>query len=75
MGMKSLFWLLMGLMIALTGVSGCASVKPWEREYLADETMQFDPDPLMAQWYQHVREIREGGRGGFNGTGGGCGCR
>ncbi|HTN42940.1 MAG TPA: DUF4266 domain-containing protein [Nitrospiria bacterium] len=73
--MKSLFWLLMGLMIALTGVSGCASVKPWEREYLADETMQFDPDPLMAQWYQHVREIREGGRGGFNGTGGGCGCR
>jgi hypothetical protein len=73
--MKPTAVLLISLMIALTGVFGCASVQPWEREYLADETMQFDPDPLMAQWHQHVREIREGGRGGFNGTGGGCGCR
>jgi hypothetical protein len=73
--MKPTAVLLISLMIALTGIFGCTSVQPWEREYLADETMQFDPDPLMAQWHQHVREIREGGRGGFNGTGGGCGCR
>jgi len=57
------------------GLFGCAPVRPWEREYLADETMQFDPDALKAGWHQHVREIFEGGRGGFNGTGGGCGCR
>jgi Domain of unknown function (DUF4266) len=57
------------------GSLGCASVRPWEREYLADETMQFDPDPLKAQWNNHVREVLEGARGGFNGSGGGCGCR
>jgi len=73
--MKPTAVLFISLMIALAGVFGCASVQPWEREYLADETMQFDPDPLLVQWHQHVREIREGGRGGFNGTGGGCGCR
>jgi hypothetical protein len=73
--MKPTAVLFISLMIILTGLFGCASVHPWEREYLADETMQFDPNPLMAQWHQHVREILEGGRGGFNGTGGGCGCR
>lgn len=66
---------LISLTVVLTGLMGCASVQPWQREYLADETMQFDPDPLKAEWQQHVREVFEGGRGGFNGTGGGCGCR
>jgi hypothetical protein len=73
--MRRALLLLIGFLIALEGMNGCASVRPWEREYLADETMQFDPDPIKAAWHQHVREILEGGRGGFNGTGGGCGCR
>jgi len=55
--------------------SGCAAVKPWEREYLADEILQFDPDHLQAEWDLHVQEVLEGARGGFNGSGGGCGCR
>jgi len=55
--------------------SSCARVKPWEREYLADEIMQFDPDHLQAEWSLHVQEVLEGARGGFNGSGGGCGCR
>jgi hypothetical protein len=66
---------LIGLAVVWAGMIGCAPVQPWQREYLADETMQFDPDPLKAEWQQHVREVFEGGRGGFNGTGGGCGCR
>ena len=65
--------LLVGLLMLITG--GCVSVHPWEREYLADETMQFDPDELETSWYQHVNEVLEGSRGGFNGSGGGCGCR
>lgn len=66
---------IIGFLIAVAGIGGCASVRPWEREYLADEIMQFDPDPIKTAWHQHVREILEGGRGGFNGAGGGCGCR
>lgn len=54
---------------------GCSAVKPWEREYLADEIMQFDQDALKAEWQVHVQEVLDGSRGGFSGSGGGCGCR
>lgn len=54
---------------------GCSAVKPWEREYLADEIMQFDQDALKAEWHVHVQEVLDGSRGGFSGSGGGCGCR
>lgn len=54
---------------------GCSAVKPWEREFLADEIMQFDPNVLEAEWHVHVEEVLEGSRGGFSGSGGGCGCR
>jgi len=63
------------ILILVAVCAGCAPVRPWEREYLADETMQFDPDPLKAEWNNHVREVLEGARGGYNGSGGGCGCR
>ncbi|MFQ5597584.1 MAG: DUF4266 domain-containing protein [Nitrospiria bacterium] len=63
------------MIVSLLGISGCAGVRPWEREYLADETMQFDPDPLKTRWHLHVEEVLEGSRGGFSDSGGGCGCR
>jgi hypothetical protein len=56
-------------------LQGCSSVKPWQREYLADEIMQFDANVLQAEWHVHVEEVLEGSRGGFSGSGGGCGCR
>lgn len=56
-------------------LSGCSVVKPWEREYLADEVMQFDATVLRAEWHVHIEEVLEGSRGGFSGSGGGCGCR
>jgi len=62
-------------LISLMSVTGCSTVKPWEREYLADKTMQFEPYILEAEWHLHVREVLEGSRGGFSGSGGGCGCR
>ena len=61
--------------LACVIMTGCVSVEPWEREYLADEAMQFDPDELEASWHLHVQEVLEGSRGGFSGAGGGCGCR
>lgn len=62
------------LLMSMT-VAGCTTVKPWEREYLADGIMSFDQDMLKAEWHVHGQEVLEGSRGGFSGSGGGCGCR
>ncbi|MFZ5876352.1 MAG: DUF4266 domain-containing protein [Nitrospirota bacterium] len=56
-------------------LAGCSSVKPWQREYLADEIMQADANVVQTEWHIHVEEVLEGSRGGFSGSGGGCGCR
>lgn len=60
------------LMLVLTG---CANVRPYERELLAD--------PLMADRYEAEGDMhemkwldaREGSTGGVGGAGGGCACR
>lgn len=49
-------------------------VRPYERERLADPVMQFQRDALSAKHFEHVREVREGSRGGTGVQGGGCGC-
>jgi hypothetical protein len=49
-------------------------VRPYERERLADPVMQFQRDALSAKHFEHVREVREGARGGTGVQGGGCGC-
>ena len=63
---------------ALIGLAGCGPIQPWvkpyERERLADRVMAWDRDPLSAAYMTHVRENREGARGGTGEAGGGCGC-
>ena len=57
--------------------SGCAVqpwVKPYERERLADPVMKFQRDGLSDKHFEHVRDVREGSRGGTGVQGGGCGC-
>ena len=49
-------------------------VKPYERERLSDPVMQLQRDALSAKHFEHVREVREGARGGTGTQGGGCGC-
>jgi hypothetical protein len=49
-------------------------VKPYERERLADPLMKFQRDGLSDKHFEHVREVREGSRGGTGVQGGGCGC-
>lgn len=65
--------LVCGILAALV-TSGCATVRPWERERLADRAMHLDADPLAAEMEQHNHDYREGASGGFGGAGGGCGC-
>jgi hypothetical protein len=49
-------------------------VKPYEREYLADEIMRFERNPVSSAYLIHVYQAREGARGAEGATGGGCGC-
>jgi hypothetical protein len=65
--------LLVALWLALAG-SGCAAVKPWEREALARSDMAFDSDPLRATLQNHIRFSKEGSLPVGGGGGGGCGC-
>ncbi len=55
-------------------LSGCARVKPWQREDLARRTMIDDKEPGEARFDEHARGSREGSEGGSGSAGGGCGC-
>ena len=60
--------------ITLAVTSGCVNVKPWQREHLADYTMQPDRDPLGTAQAEHIWFSREEASGGSGVGGGGCGC-
>jgi hypothetical protein len=66
---------LLGCGVLALALAGCANVRPYERELLAD--------PLMASRYEDEgdmhdmkwMEAREGSTGGVGGAGGGGACR
>jgi hypothetical protein len=70
--------LLLLVVLAVAGASGCAAskwtVKPHQRELLADPIMQLDADPQERSAEEHVLANREGAIGGTGTSGGGCGC-
>ncbi len=55
-------------------VIGCSTVKPWQREILADPIMQPDRNPMGIAQLDHVYFSREAASGGRSVGGGGCGC-
>ncbi|MAY15556.1 MAG: hypothetical protein COB09_16720 [Thalassobium sp.] len=55
-------------------ISGCSTVKPWERGNLAQDIMAWQPDPLKASLDNHIHFSKEGSSGGGQAAGGGCGC-
>lgn len=69
--MKQALWL---LLIAAVSSFGCASVKPWERDYLAQPEMSLDD--ASSQRFERNSEVYREGAVGANGgkSGGGCGC-
>ena len=54
--------------------TGCAVLKPWERDALARTDMAWDSDPMRAQLQNHIRFSKEGSLPVGGGGGGGCGC-
>ncbi len=59
---------------ALIASVGCANVRPYQREFLADRIM----DPSALHWEmaaeRKMLSTREGASGGTLGVGGGCAC-
>jgi len=51
----------------------CTTVKPYQRELLAQPGMSLDPTP-ESDADQHMLQSREGSFGGYGSAGGGCGC-
>lgn len=72
--LKALFVLML-----VMASSGCAErlaiVKPYEREYLAQDKMLFTPLESRAEQEGHVFLVREASAGGESSFQGGCGCR
>lgn len=66
------------LVVAALLMSGCSmskwTVKPHQRELLADKIMQLDAEPQEREAEEHVLANREGAIGGTGTSGGGCGC-
>lgn len=71
--MKFLFYLLVKVFLIFMLYS-CATVKPYQREHLADRIMDFDSNHNEIRMERHFLETREGSSGGQGGAGGGCAC-
>jgi hypothetical protein len=76
---RSRRWLLIATVAAgLAGgcatAPGLATVKPHQRELLADRIMNLDGDAQERAADQHMMSNREGAVGGTGTSGGGCGC-
>jgi hypothetical protein len=54
--------------------AGCATVKAYQREKLADPIMRFDAEAKHDARRVKALEAREGSTGGVGGAGGGCAC-
>ena len=55
-------------------IGGCAEVKPWDRDLLAQKKMQLVPAPVDNALDEHIYFSKEAASGGQGIGGGGCGC-
>jgi hypothetical protein len=58
----------------LVGASGCAMVRPYQRERLTDRIMSFKAEAKEDARLTKSFDAREGSTGGNGGAGGGCAC-
>lgn len=69
-------WILRALLVlGLSAVAGgCAIVRPWDRDLLAEKKMSLNPSPMIHAVDDHIYFSKEGSTGGNDVGGGGCGC-
>jgi len=65
---------LVAALAAAALTSACATVRPYERENLADPIITFKSDTREAAHDLHWMEAREGSTGGAGVAAGGCAC-
>ena len=65
---------LVAFSLAALSLGGCVTVRPEQRELLADPAMTFGAGGDAEAHEEHVLSHREGSIGGGASTGGGCGC-
>jgi len=61
-------------LVSLSGCSTTIGVDPWQRDILARESMQMNPEPMLAAYDEHIYFSKEAATGGASFDGGGCGC-
>lgn len=62
------------LLLLAVLLTGCATVRPWERETLAAPAMAEQTDPQGDAFDGHFRGAREAALDPGSAGGGGCGC-
>ena len=62
------------MLVLMSLISACSTVKPWDRDLLADSAMQLVPAPMDDAFDEHVYFSKEASSGGQGLGGGGCGC-
>ncbi|HEY0515324.1 MAG TPA: DUF4266 domain-containing protein [Thermoanaerobaculia bacterium] len=68
-------WLRLMIVFALPVLAGgCATVRPWDRDLLAEKRMRFIPNPMLHGIDEHIYFSKEASMGGQDVSGGGCGC-
>jgi hypothetical protein len=65
---------LIGFVLVVLALSACATVRPQDKEHLAEPSMAFSSGSAPTEHEQHVLDNREGASGGGTTRGGGCGC-
>ncbi len=58
----------------LNNMSVGEDVKPWEKDVLAQQAMQFPQDKMFSFSDEHIFFSKEASTGGSGVGGGGCGC-
>ncbi len=70
---RGLLWGLCAVSLA-TVVASCATVRPEDKEFLAEPAMTFEQGGMASAHEEHVLQNREGSFGAGSAKGGGCGC-
>lgn len=72
--MKALLYKLLFLLVPLILFSSCATIQPYERQFVSDPIMQMSND-AGKEFNNYVFSIREGATpSGTGKASGGCGC-
>ena len=66
--------IVIGVVFVATACSSMDTVKPWDKDLLAKQSMQPVPDFFENFYDEHIYFSKEASSGGQSVGGGGCGC-